>query len=201
MAKELQGSALSLVNLVSNVLDVTRFDSAKVELQESEFSIGALLEEECRHLMPLARDKGLLFECHTPNPPIMVWADRVKLGRVLGNLLGNAIKFTEKGGVEADVGLNSDGRLRIQVKDTGIGIPTEHQSRIFDEFFQLRHADRQRTGSGAGLGLAICRRLIDAMGGEIEVQSVDGQGSAFAILLPSSIIMTAPVKRQIERTV
>jgi PAS domain S-box-containing protein len=188
LARELHISSISLVNLLSDVLDIARFDSGKVELQESEFSLVSLLEEEHRQMSPLARERKLTFSFVRPAQPVWVRADRIKLGRILGNLVGNAIKFTEAGEIRLEGELSADGAVRIRVIDTGIGIAPEHLRHIFDEFFQLRNPERDRN-KGTGLGLTICKRLVDAMGGALEVQSDVERGSVFTVLLPSSVIV------------
>lgn len=188
LAQELHASAASLVNLLSDVLDVARFDSDKVEIQESEFPLAGLLSDEQRQLLPLAREKGLSLQFTTPDDPLIVRTDRIKLGRILGNLIGNAIKFTERGEVRVDAHRNGDNTIRISVSDTGVGIATEHLSHIFDEFFQLRNPERDRA-KGSGLGLTICKRLVDAMGGTLNVQSAPGAGSTFILTLPAFAIV------------
>ena len=195
LAQELHASAVSLVNLLSDVLDVARFDSDKVDLQESEFPLTALLSDEQRQLLPLARDKGLTLQFDVPpGEPLVVRTDRIKLARVLGNLIGNAIKFTERGDVRIDAHRNGDNSIRISVADTGIGIAPEYLSHIFDEFFQLRNPERDRA-KGTGLGLTICKRLVDAMGGTLEVKSEPGAGSTFTLTLPAyATVPTAPSK-------
>src|SRR5262249_46172030 len=158
-----------------------RFDSGKVELVETEFPLGELIAEECAQLLPLAQDKGLDLTCQPLERPVWLRTDRVKLGRVLGNLIGNAIKFTESGRIEVGATLAAhDHGVLIRVTDTGIGIEPEHAEHIFDEFAQLRNPARDRT-KGAGLGLAICKRLIQAMGGTIAVDSSPGQGTTIAV--------------------
>ena len=134
-------------------------------------------------MQPLAREKGLALEFVPPPEPIRVRADRIKLSRVVGNLLGNAIKFTERGSVRLEAGLNGEGWADVHVSDTGLGIAPEHQRHIFDEFFQLGNPERDRN-KGTGLGLAICKRLVDAMGGRIAVHSTPGVGSTFTVSLP-----------------
>ncbi|HEX5243741.1 MAG TPA: ATP-binding protein, partial [Tepidisphaeraceae bacterium] len=188
LARELHGSAISLVNLLSDVLDIARFDSGKVELQESEFSLNELLEEEHRQMQPLAREKGLELLTQGSQEIVRIRTDRIKLARVLGNLIGNAIKFTERGQISVEAGRCDTGGAQIRVVDTGIGIDPEFQRHIFDEFFQLRNPERDRN-KGTGLGLTICKRLIDAMGGTIELSSTPGTGSIFTVILPSSTVL------------
>ena len=183
LAHELQQSAVSLVNLLSDVLDVARFDSDRLELQETEFPLSNLMHEEYRQLLPLARQKGLSLEFDLPAETIVLRADRVKLARVISNLVGNAIKFTESGSIRLGCSRNGDGTVQISVTDTGVGIPPEHVSHIFDEFFQVRNPERDRS-KGSGLGLTICKRLVDAMGGRLEVHSAPGHGSTFTLVLP-----------------
>ncbi|MEO6437524.1 MAG: HAMP domain-containing sensor histidine kinase, partial [Tepidisphaeraceae bacterium] len=206
LADELRASATALVTLVSNVLDVTRFDTDKLDLHETDFPLARLLEEEARQLLPLAQAKKLALEVE-PAGELWLHADRIKLGRVLGNLLGNAIKFTDRGQVrvaatrdgDAD-GRGADGKIagghavggqgvRIVVSDTGIGVSPEHQAHIFDEFWQL--SDPQRS-KGSGLGLAISRRLVEAMGGTISVHSEAGKGSTFTVTMPASAVVARP---------
>src|SRR6185437_1519992 len=102
LARELHGSAISLVNLLSDVLDIARFDSGKVELQESEFSLNELLDEEHRQMQPLAREKGLDLVTNGSHEIVRIRTDRIKLARVLGNLIGNAIKFTDRGEISVE---------------------------------------------------------------------------------------------------
>lgn len=188
MAGELHTSATRLVELVSDVLDVARFDTGRIELQETEFNLGALITDEVRQLLPLAEEKKLLLEIDLCDPPIQIRCDRIKLGRVIANLLANAIKFTQVGGVRVSSSLDVAGRPCIAVADTGIGIPPEHQPRVFDEFFQLRNPERDRN-KGTGLGLAIVKRLIDAMGGQISLSSVPDKGSTFTVVLPNGCVI------------
>jgi signal transduction histidine kinase len=189
IASDLKRQAITLVDLVTDVLDVTRFDSGRIDLHQSEFSLNEMIREECRGLLPVARDKGLAFDCQVPPANISISTDRVKLGRILGNLINNAIKFTDSGSVRVAVKRLEDGGLQIDVTDTGPGIAQENQERIFDEFFQLRAPGRD-SSKGSGLGLAICRRLIEAMGGHIAVRSALGQGSTFSVLLPASVVLS-----------
>ena len=189
LAQELHASAMSLVELLGDVLDLARYDSGRVEMQESEFALGALLEEEHRRFAPLAREKGLALNLTPPDPPLRVRIDRIKLSRVVGNLLGNALKFTERGEVSLHAGRDADGSPFVRVCDTGIGIPPELQPQIFDEFVQLHNRERDRN-KGTGLGLTICKRLVDAMGGTLSLASEPGRGSTFTVKLqPQSVVV------------
>jgi signal transduction histidine kinase len=208
IATDLRNSAMTLVNLVSDVLDLTRFDSGRVELEESQFPLEQLLSDECRQHAAVARDKGLEFHCDLPPGPIVIRADRVKLSRILSNLISNAVKFTQRGRVSVTAGASrgagrgvaggeaAGGGAWVRVTDTGPGIAPEYRERIFDEFFQLKHTSgisggNSNHGGGSGLGLAICRRLADAMGGAIHVESEPGKGSTFVLTLPSSAVVPA----------
>jgi signal transduction histidine kinase len=186
LAERLQANALSLADLVSDVLDLASFDSGRVELHESEFSLSELLVEECRRLVPLAQAKNLPLTAEPVVPPVWIRADRIKLARVLGNLITNAIKFTEAGGVFLSAEVTQEGVL-IRIRDTGAGIKPENLERIFDEFTQLQDPARER--KGWGLGLPICRRLVEMMGGAIRVQSQPQRGSVFTVRLPPSCIV------------
>lgn len=184
LAQELHASAESLVHLVGDVLDLARFDSGKIDIQESEFPLADLLQEQHRRLAPLAREKGLELSVARPPDDLRVRADRIKLARIIDNLVGNAIKFTSAGDVRI-TGRRENGAIHIQVSDTGVGIDPKHQRHIFDEFFQLSNPERDRN-KGTGLGLAICKRLVDAMGGQLLVDSAPNRGSVFTIVLPPS---------------
>jgi signal transduction histidine kinase len=195
---------MTLVNLVSDVLDLTRFDSGRIDLEESQFPLGQLVSDECRQHAAVAREKGLDFHCELPPGAIVVRADRVKLSRILSNLMSNAVKFTQRGRVSVTAGAARDagngggsGGAWVRVSDTGPGIPPEYRERIFDEFFQLKHAGSNNNGGGggssggSGLGLAICRRLAHAMGGAIHVESEPGKGSTFVLTIPASALVPA----------
>jgi len=187
LARELHGNAMALVNLLSDVLDIARFDSNKMDVQETEFPLANLLDEELRQMQPLARQKDLALVVEPLEQPITLRADRIKLARVLSNLIGNAIKFTERGEVRVSANL-IDGTVRISVADTGIGIPADNVGQIFHEFFQLRNPERDRS-KGSGLGLTICKRLVEAMGGKLQVQSEPGKGSVFSVYLPTDAVV------------
>jgi len=193
-AGELQNSAVSMVTLIADVLDITRLDIGAIELRKSDFALGELLADCCRQLAPLATKKGLELSCDGPDPDLFIKADRIKLLRVFNNLVGNAIKFTDKGTVQVDAERLPEGRVQVAISDTGIGIAPEHHARIFDEYFQLKNPDRERMQS-SGLGLSISKRLIETMGGTLQVASQFSQGSTFTVTLPAAIVVPTPAAK------
>ncbi|HZP87028.1 MAG TPA: HAMP domain-containing sensor histidine kinase [Burkholderiales bacterium] len=190
VAQRLQAAALSLAELLSEVLDFARLDAGDTELRESEFSLNDLLATQCRDLVPLAEAKHLRLELELPDRPLWLRTDRVKLGRVIANLVGNAIKFTQHGGVWLSTAFAPDGRVLIRVRDTGPGIPQQELDRVFGEFFQLSQPGGARS-EGWGLGLAICRQLTNALGGDITVESRAPQGSVFTVRMPAACVLAA----------
>jgi signal transduction histidine kinase len=187
IAARLETNVKSMLSLVEDLLDLSRFDSGKSEIVESEFSLNELLEEEGQQFRPSATARSLELIVEPAPAPVWLHTDRVKLARVIGNLVENAIKFTLTGAVKlhAELGPENDRFVRIQVSDTGIGIAAEYLPRIFDEFLQLRNVARDPS-RGSGLGLAICKRLVGLLGGEIDVTSELGKGTTFTVLLPAS---------------
>lgn len=188
LAQNLRSNAQSLANLVTDVLDIAYFDSGRIALRESEFSMNEFLAEKWRALEPLAAAKRLSLAIELPEPALWLRADRIKLARVLRNLVGNAIRFTAQGGVTIAAAPTPDGGAAIRVTDSGTGIAPEHLQHIFGDFTRLEPR-RTDSSSGWGLGLAICRRLTRLMGGEVSVESVPGRGSTFIVHLPASRVL------------
>jgi signal transduction histidine kinase len=185
MAERLQANVHSVSDLVADVLDISTIDSGRVDLNETSFDLMDLLVEECQILEPLAESRGLYLTVKPLETNIRVFTDRIKLARLIANLVTNSVKFTDNGGVALSAEAADAGEILISVCDTGRGISPEHQSQIFDEFTQVRPTDAR---VGWGLGLAICRRLAAAMGGSISVQSELGKGSTFSVHLPASCV-------------
>jgi signal transduction histidine kinase/response regulator RpfG family c-di-GMP phosphodiesterase len=196
MIARLRENTKQLVELVSDVLDISRLDCGKIDLERNEFDFGKLIAGELRHYQPLADIAGLSLECELPQQPVWICTDRMKLIRVIENLIGNAIKFTERGSVIVKVTLTNDG-LELHVNDTGVGIPHDKLEHIFDEFFQVSNPERDRS-KGSGLGLAICRRLVDALGCSLSVRSRLGEGSTFIIRMPDSIVIGPPTDEPVR---
>jgi signal transduction histidine kinase len=185
-AQRLQSHALSVAELLSEVIDLASFDAGEVTLHRSEFLLDELLVELAQRMAPLAEAKGLKLRVLGAGAPLPVQTDKAKLGRVLGNLVSNAVKFTAQGAVTLSVEVDPNGYLCIRVDDTGCGIPAASLERIFGEFCQ-EDAAATRSGSGWGLGLSICRRLTRLLGGDLLVASQPGVGSTFTVVLPTVV--------------
>jgi signal transduction histidine kinase len=188
LAADLRKSAAALSDMVGNAFDMAHLESGHALLDASSFPLDALLADECRALAPLAEAKSLGLECAVaPGPPLWLHTDRVKLARVIRNLVGNAIKFTDAGGVTLEASRTFEGGLRIRVSDTGIGIDPADLERIFDDFARSDADDGGR--AGWGLGLAICRRLLALMGGTVTAERRPEGGSVFTVTLPPSRVI------------
>jgi signal transduction histidine kinase len=184
-------SASSLMVLINDILDFSKIEAGKLELDPTEFPVRQFVEHTARMMALAARQKGLNLVCEVAaSVPATVVADESRVRQVVVNLLGNAIKFTERGevvlSVEPRASAGGDGamELRFAVRDTGIGIGPEKLEHIFEAFAQADGSTARRYG-GTGLGLTISRRLVELMGGRISVESRLGQGSTFAFTVPS----------------
>jgi len=183
LAEILQKSADSLLGVVNDILDLSKIEAGNLKIEEVEFDLRTLVEDTLALFSERAEDKGLELVCEfSPGCTTLLRGDPGCLRQVLGNLVGNAIKFTEQGEVFVQVtSLGKSGAglaLRIEVRDTGIGITPEAQRQLFEPFMQADSATTRHYG-GTGLGLAIARQLIELMGGRIGVESEPGHGSTF----------------------
>jgi len=181
----LRDSGQALLTILNDILDFSKMEAGKLELTHEDFDLERVVASVTALMTPRAGEKGLVLRASVaPDVPTALRGDAGRLRQVLLNLVGNAIKFTERGEVVVDIMLSglADGSvpLRITVRDTGIGIPPEAQARLFHEFTQVDASATRRFG-GTGLGLAICRRIIVAMGGAIGVESKPGAGATFTI--------------------
>jgi signal transduction histidine kinase len=193
MARRLQSNAQSLIALVSEVLDIAHLDSGLLQLHESTFSLNEFVDAKCRDLAPLAEAKSLQLTSEAPERTVRVRGDRVKLDRIVTNLVTNAIKFTTSGSVTLSTVVAADGAVAIRVRDTGVGIADDELGRIFDEFAQF-NVPLGKLNGGWGLGLAISRRLANFIGASITVESELGRGTVFTVLLPNECVVdVAPV--------
>ena len=191
----IEQSGNHLLALINDILDLAKVESGKIELFPEYFELPALLQHLREIIRVRSERKALFFRIeHAENLPICLHGDEQRLRQILLNLLGNAVKFTDRGGVtlrivssrEAEAGEGDIACLTFEIKDTGIGIAADQLKAIFEPFQQI--GDSIRQAEGTGLGLAISRKLIDLMGGELSVESVPGQGSTFkfTISLPEA---------------
>lgn len=171
-----------LLALINDVLDLSKIESGRLELQQGFFPLIDALEEAISSVRPRAEVKSIQIESIAPDA-LEIYADRLRFRQILYNLLSNAVKFTPDGGrVWVEVSRHS-GFINVSVADTGVGIPLQEQESVFDKFYQVGH--RQAGGlEGTGLGLAITRRLVEEHGGAISLTSEPGKGSRFTFTVP-----------------
>jgi signal transduction histidine kinase/CheY-like chemotaxis protein len=180
----LKSSGEALLSLIEEILDFAKIEAGRLELSEEPFDLPALVEGTVELLAPRAQGKGLDIACHVSRAvPRRVVGDAARVRQILMNLAGNAVKFTEAGGVGLRVEADGDDRIRVVVEDTGVGIPAERLDRVFEDFEQGAEAASERQG-GTGLGLPISRRLAEGMGGSLTVTSEHGRGSRFVFAAP-----------------
>ncbi len=186
-AATIKNSADSLLTVINDILDFSKIEAGKMTLEVMPFSIAQVIQEVKDLLEPRAAEKKLaLVSFLPPNFPLFVSGDPARLRQILTNLVGNAVKFTERGTVTLEGCVlretSTHIEFRLSVRDTGIGIPKDRQAAIFDSFTQADGSITRRYG-GTGLGLAICLRLTDLMAGRIGLESKPGQGSEFWVVV------------------
>lgn len=191
-----RGSAQGLLEILNDVLDLSKIEAGAMGLEHTAFDLHALLVEACRPMALRAHSKALAFSVViAPELPESTMGDPTRLRQVIGNLVGNAVKFTQAGAVTVRAGVRdgADGRhYRVAVEDTGPGIAQEKQEQVFEPFVQADESTTRRFG-GTGLGLAICRQLVSLMGGRIALDSSPGRGSRFTVELPLETVAVPPL--------
>lgn len=183
-AESIRESSTALLALINDLLDYAKIDAGHMTLDARPFCLEVLVHSIAELLSPKASEKGIDVAAYVDHRiPMMVFGDEARLRQVLINLAGNGVKFTDTGGVAIEAHLvkplDMAATIRIDVRDTGIGIPDDMQSTIFDEFAQADSGAEKRN-AGTGLGLAIAHRLVTAMGGTIDLESFAGEGSCFS---------------------
>lgn len=174
-----------LLRLVNDALDLARIEAGRLELERADFALPALLRDVVDLMAPIAERRGLQFsDALDPDAPHALRGDRTRVAQILMNLLGNAIKFTERGFVSLEALPLPSGGVRFAVSDSGPGLNEEQQQRLFRRFEQADGARTAARYGGSGLGLAISQELAAAMGGRIEVESTPGKGTRFIVDLP-----------------
>jgi signal transduction histidine kinase/CheY-like chemotaxis protein/HPt (histidine-containing phosphotransfer) domain-containing protein len=193
MLTTVRDSAYSLLTIINDILDFSKIEAGKLELEQIPISIRDGVEGVSETLASNARNKGIQLNIHAdPNIPDAVLGDPVRIRQILFNIGGNAIKFTEKGrvlirAIRLPTSTEETVSVRFEIIDSGIGIPKEAQAQLFEEFSQAESNTTRRFG-GTGLGLSICQRLVELMGGTIEVQSETGKGSTFSVTLDFPVL-------------
>ncbi|WP_445193295.1 ATP-binding protein [Sphingomonas sp. Tas61C01] len=177
------GAGVTMRALVDDILDVAKMETGNLTIEAAPFDLRATIAESTRLWDDQAVAKGLAFVRRLDACPTMIEGDSARLRQIVFNLLSNALKFTASGEVSLTIAPYGDDRYRILVADTGIGIPAEKREEIFESFRQA-DAGTTRQFGGTGLGLSICRNLARAMGGEVTVESVAGEGTTFVVDLP-----------------
>jgi signal transduction histidine kinase len=190
--RELRAIAMRGVNhmrrLVGDLLDAVRIQAGHLSLDFEAMTLSAIVEQAKEMHRPLAAERGVHFDVRVENGNVPLRVDRARIQQVLGNLLGNALKFTPRGGrvtLEARI---EQGCAVFRVVDNGVGIPADRLPHIFERFWQGQAGDR----SGVGLGLAITKAIIEAHGGTIEVESTPGKGSTFTFRIPGPVSVPRP---------
>jgi signal transduction histidine kinase len=178
--KRIHGMTGRMDGLIQDLLEVSRMERGSLALETFPRDPAALLAEAAGALRPLTSAHGLQLVVRTADHLPAVQADGARVVQIVGNLVGNAVKFTPKGGTVTLACEPAEGEVRFEVADTGPGIPPEQVPHIFGAFWQARHADRR----GLGLGLSIARGLVEAHGGRIWVESEPGHGASFVFTLP-----------------
>ncbi len=194
-AETVRSSAQTLLRVIDDILDLSKIEAGKLELGLADVAPRDVVRDVCALLAPRAADAGLVLRAEVGDRvPAFVRSEGVRLRQVLTNLVGNALKFTERGEVVVWLGAERVGDrtlLRLAVRDTGIGIEPEALGRLFDAFSQVDPSTTRRAG-GTGLGLAISRQLVEMLGGQVDVVSRPGEGSTFTVVLPVDVAAPAP---------
>lgn len=188
LVERLMTNIQRLLGLVNDLLDRAQLEAGQLSLQQVEFSVAKLLDDSHAVVANLARAKGLEVTTHAAaDLPDRLEGDPRRLGQILINLIGNAIKFTDRGTISIRLTRPDAAHWALEVADTGSGIPLDEQERVFDWFHQVnRSAAREHTG--VGLGLSIVKQLVNLMAGEMKLQSQMGEGSTFTVVLPLSLV-------------
>lgn len=199
-AQTIQSSGNDLLNLINDILDLSKIEAGHMEIRSENVRITRMADDLSPIFKPLAKEKNLEFNIRVETgTPEIIETDRQRLEQILKNLLSNAFKFTEKGRVELVVSA-SENNVRFSVSDTGIGITKEQQKAIFDAFRQADSTISRKYG-GTGLGLSISRELARLLGGSIELKSNPGEGSVFSIILPRAYDESAIKPRDVSEPV
>jgi signal transduction histidine kinase len=176
-------SARHLLELIDEVLTLSRLEAGREVMVPRDVVVADVLDQAAVMIEPMANARRLRLDVHRPSPSLRIETDAGKLRQILLNLLTNAVKFTDEGGIVLSAAEDGDATVVFQVRDSGIGIAPEHQQQIFESFWQVQQTMTRRVG-GAGLGLNVAQQLAKLLGGEVTVESALGKGSTFTVRLP-----------------
>ena len=196
-AENIRTASASLLSLVNDILDFSKIEAGKMEIIPVEYEISSVLNDLVNMIKTRAEKKGLALHVEaSPELPTLLYGDEIRIKQVATNILTNAVKYTEKGGVTLQVSFDKTGdetiRLRFSVKDTGIGIKSEDLEKLFNAFERIEE-ERNRTIEGTGLGMNITKRLLEMMDSHLEVESVYGEGSTFSFAVEQRVVDWTPI--------
>ena len=203
-AMDIRSAARTLLSIINDILDLSKIESGKMELVPVEYDFASVLNDIVNMTMNKARDKGLSYDLNVnPAIPSLFCGDEIRVRQIILNIVNNAIKYTEKGGVKIDVDfVGETSKLIVKVADTGMGIRREDMDKLFSSFQRLDET-RNRNIEGTGLGLNITRQLVLMMGGNIAVESEYGKGSVFTVDLVQKVVDSTPIgdyTKRLERS-
>lgn len=184
LAKIINESGNNLLSIISDIMDISKIEAGQVHLNNQLFSVNKLITDLQKEYSLNANERGivLMLDPNNPTEEVFIETDQTKVRQILVNLVGNSIKFTEKGFIK--IGMRRvENFLEIHLQDTAIGIPTEFQTKIFERFRQVESAYSRKYG-GTGLGLAISKSLTELLGGTLWLKSEQGKGSTFYFTIP-----------------
>lgn len=189
---KIKQSGETLLSTINDILSLSKIEAGKIDLEKRAFNLKNSIEISAEILMPRAQEKSIYLKTDTAGLPNAIIGDDTRIKQIIINLLGNAVKFTSKGGVKLHADFkrdpssnNGEGLITIRVQDTGIGISKENQKKLFQPFSQADSSTTRKYG-GTGLGLVICRKLAELMGGSITLESEEGIGSSFILKFPAT---------------
>ncbi len=185
----IQQSALHLITIIEEILIYARTEAGKEEVRVATVDIAAIARDVAALLEPEAHGKGIALRAENTDAPLPLDTDGGKVRQILANLVGNAVKFTDRGVVVLELDVADGEWIGLRVRDTGPGIPADQIDRIFEPFTQIDGSITREKG-GTGLGLTVCRKLARLLGGEVDVESVPGEGSTFTFCLPRRPLAT-----------
>ena len=183
LASRIHTEAFRVSRIIDDLLDLSRIESEETPPREPIY-INLVMAEAVERVRAAAEQRGITIELDEPDPPIHVVGDRRQLVSAIHSLLENAVTFSYEDAVVKVSGAQADGEIRLSVSDTGVGIPTRDLERIFERFYRVDHG-RSRSTGGTGLGLSIVRHVASNHQGRVEVDSREGEGSTFTLVLPN----------------